>query len=49
MLMVGTQGRKRAPGGPSIWWEDNIQVDLRDGLIGIGFLWVRMWKYKGPL
>jgi hypothetical protein len=35
-VSVVAMGGKRAPGRSSFRWEDNINVDLRDRIIGIG-------------
>jgi hypothetical protein len=44
-ILVGEPGWKRPLCRPTRRWEDNIKIDLRDGIIWTGSIWKRI----GPL
>jgi hypothetical protein len=44
-VLVGNLGGKRPLATPRLWWEDNIKMNHRDGIVETGFIWVRIRKY----
>jgi hypothetical protein len=48
-ILMENPERKRPLGRPRRRWVDNIKMDLRDGMVGIGSLWLRIGTSGGLL
>jgi hypothetical protein len=48
-MLVGNPEGKRPLGRPRRRWVDNIKIDLRDGMVGIGSIWLRIETGGGLL
>jgi hypothetical protein len=51
MILVGKPGGYRPLGRYRRSWEDNVKMDFReqDGVLGIGFIWLRIGIIGGLL
>ena len=48
-VLVGKPGGKRPLGRPRRRWEDNITMDLQEGVVGTGWIWLRIGTGGGRL
>ena len=48
-VLVQKPEEKRRLGRPRCRWEDNIMVDLQDGVVGAGWSWLRIGTGGGRL
>ena len=48
-VLVGKPEVKRPLGRPRHRWEDNIKMDLEEGVVGTGWSWLRIGTGGGRL
>ena len=48
-VLVGKPEGKRPLGRPRRRWEDNITMDLQEGVVGTGWSWLRIGTVCGRL